>query len=195
MRVRVTALLIALALISACAAREELLVKNAAAPAGVNLSGSWQLRSDDRDTVQQIDDAELRAAGGKRPIVAPSKKVSSNSSSASSGGTLVHVFLETGDLLKVTQTSSGLFISFDRSVVEEYRFGEKNNVSVGPVVADRVSGWESNAYVIETLDKDGAKLVERYQLGDDGATMTRAIRITHRNATRLDLQQVFDREL
>jgi hypothetical protein len=69
-----------------------------------------------------------------------------------------------GTALKVTQTGSGLFFSFDRSVVEEYRFGENREVEVGAITAERVSGWEGRSYVIETLDKDGAKLIESWQL-------------------------------
>ena len=58
-------------------------------------------------------------------------------------GSLVHVFLEAGKALKITQTADGVFISFDRSIVEEYRFGEKREINVGPVTADRVSGCNS----------------------------------------------------
>ena len=105
----------------------------------------------------------------------------------------VHVFLETGSSLKITQTEHGIFISFDRSVVEEYRFGENREVSVGPVLADRVSGWDGNSYVIETLDHDGAKLIEMYRLFDDGQSMIRTISIIHEGASQIDVKQLFDR--
>jgi hypothetical protein len=104
------------------------------------------------------------------------------------------MFLEAGEALKVTQTEHGLFISFDRSVVEEYRFGEKREISIGPVTADRVSGWEGSTYVIETLDNEGAKLVETYRLNADGSSLRRTIAIIHRDKEQLAIEQNFDRE-
>ena len=112
---------------------------------------------------------------------------------SSNSGALVHVFLETGVRLKITQTVSGLFISFDRSVVEEYRFGEKRVISVGPVEADRVSGWEDDAYVIVTRDEDDAKMTERYFLSENGRVLVRSIVITDGDEQRLAIEQLFDR--
>jgi hypothetical protein len=147
----------------ACGAKDALIGKPAGVPAGVDLSGQWWLRESTGNT--QMGASEL----------------------------LVHVFLETGESIKVTQTPSGLFISFDRSVVEEYRFGEHREVSVGEISAERVSGWEGRAYVIETLDAKGAKLTDSYLLGDEGNVLTRRVSIWSRNAHQLQLEQVFDR--
>ncbi len=185
-----TLLITALAILSACVAREELVAKSATVPAGIDLSGLWQLHVDSQDTVKRISEAERKAAGsGDNSILKPDRR----SKGSSSKGTFVHVFLETGKSLKVTQNDFGLFISFDRAIVEEYRFGEKRSISVGPILADRVSGWQGNSYVIETLDEDGAKLTETYRLDDDGSKLIRTILIVHRDAGLLDLQQVFDR--
>ncbi len=185
-----TLLITALAILSACVAREELVAKSATVPAGIDLSGLWQLHVDSQDTVKRISEAERKAAGGgDNSILKPSRR----SKGSSSKGTFVHVFLETGKSLKVTQNDFGLFISFDRAIVEEYRFGEKRSISVGPILADRVSGWQGNRYVIETLDEDGAKLTETYRLDDNGSKLIRTILIVYRDAGLLDLQQVFDR--
>lgn len=162
------ALLLAIVVITAgsgCVAREELLAKSGAVPVGVDLSGQWRLRDD-------------KPRGSRQH---------------SSGGTSVRMFLEAGERLKVTQTEDGLFISFDRSIVEEYRFGEKREISVGPVTADRVSGWEGSTYVIETLDKEGAKLVETYRLRDNGRSLRRTIKIIHKKIEHLAIEQDFDR--
>ena len=160
-----TACLLAIAMLFAgCSGRELLIAKPAAVPAGVNLSGQWLLR-DTSGTTQ-------RAARE----------------------TLVYAFYESGKSVKVTQTETGLFISFDRSVVEEYRFGENRAVSVGEISADRVSGWEGDAYVIETLDKDGTKLTDSYRVDSETDVLTRTSVIRTKNDTRqLSLQQVFDR--
>ena len=151
--------------ITGCSSEPTLETKSAAVPAGIDLSGHWRLR-------EGSPDAE-----------SPRRK----------DGSLVHVFLETGRTLKITQTAYGLFISFDRAVVEEYRFGENREVKVGEATAKRASGWEGDHYLIETLDDDGALLTETYRLGDGGKTLVRTIKITHRQQTRLDVRQTFDR--
>ncbi len=163
MRLQYLLIAAVLLVVIACAAKETLIAKSAAVPAGLDLSGQWLL-GDTSGTTQ-------RAA---REM-------------------LVYAFLETGQSVKVTQTESGLFISFDRSVVEEYRFGEHRQVSVGEISADRVSGWEGRAYIIETLDKDGAKLIETYRIAGDGNRLTRSIVIWLSDRRYLSLEQVFDR--
>jgi len=105
----------------------------------------------------------------------------------------VHVFLETGEALKITQTPDGLFISFDRAIVEEYRFGELREVNVGPVIAQRASGWEGASYVIQTLDNDGVILTEEYRLEDSGTVLIRDILVSKGESKQLDVRQVFDR--
>lgn len=186
---RRTVLLLAVTLVASCAAREVLLPKSASVPAGTDLSGQWLLRSESLDTIERLRDAELAAAGG------PASLIDMPQSRNARGGrdSLVHVFLEAGRQLKITQTDYGLFISFDRAIVEEYRFGENRRVSVGPVMADRVSGWEDGGYVIETLGPKGHKLRERYQLADEGSLLLRQITVYERDAITLSLVQKFDR--
>jgi hypothetical protein len=184
---------LSLAFIAGCAAKEVLIAKSAVA-AGNDLSGQWQLREDSQTAAKQIRDAEFAAAGGNEPLVPRENRYSDQSKRGDGGGASVHVFLETGRSLKITQTDYGLFLSFDRAVVEEYRFGENREVSVGPIIADRVSGWEGSSYVIETLDNNGAKLVEAYQLQDGGRSLQRKIAIVEKKNTQLSLEQIFDRD-
>ncbi len=165
---RSRALLFAAAIVLAlggCAAdRDQLARKGAAVPAGIDLSGQWHLVG--RDTLAS------RLPGPEMLVV---------------------VFLETGEALRITQTDEGLFISFDRAVVEEYRFGELREVSVGPVVADRASGWDGDRYVIETLDADGVKLLETWRLENSGRSLLRTITILEGQKQQLDARQVFER--
>lgn len=105
----------------------------------------------------------------------------------------VHLFLETGKALKVTQTDHGFFVSVDRSVVVEFKFGENRIVSVGPIEAQRVSGWQGSAYIVETLDEEGAVLREEWRLDDSGNVLLRDISIVERNKETLKLRQEFDR--
>ena len=173
----------------ACVAREPLPPKPAEVPVGIDLSGQWRLRSDSDDAARQIRELERKAAGADESLVSRSKSKKSKSSALDYQ---VHVFLESGRALKVTQTDFGLFVSFDRAVVEEYRFGEQRIVSVGPVRAERVSGWENNSYVIETRDEEGAMLIETYGL-DGPDSLVRTMRIGYRGDEELNVRQIFDR--
>jgi hypothetical protein len=176
-------------LIAGCAATEVLVPKSAAVPPGIDLSGRWRLREEQTNAVlsaaeQDAADAEaLRIPPQPRKDVPPPKQ---------NRDSLVHVFLETGSTLKITQTPHGLFVSFDRAVVEEYRFGENRVVNVGPVEASRVSGWEGGGYVIETLDDQGNKLVERYRLEHDDL-LHRSVKVYRRNRPTLSVTQQYDR--
>ena len=152
-------------LAAGCATPIELVPKSAAVTAGVNLSGYWVL----------VDDAPRSAW----------RRASRES---------VSVFLETGSSLKVTQTDHGLFLSFDRAVVEEFRFGENRVVNVGPVEARRVSGWEGRGYVVETLDAVNAILREEYRLDGNGKRLIRNITIVRREETLVDIEQRFARD-
>jgi len=146
-------------------------------PAGVSLDGRWQLQGGASDAESRIRKAEYRSSGRQRGADRPS----------------VYVFLRSGERLKLSQTPYALFISFDRSVVEEYRFREHRLVAVGPIEADRVSGWVDGKYVIQTLDREGALLEESYALGDGSDVLVRTVTVTYRNETVLSLQQVYDR--
>ena len=187
---RLVALAVVALVVSSCAGRDPLPAKSGTVPAGVDLSGRWQLRDGGQETSRAISDIEREASGADEDLIPKSSR--KTSSRRKSDDTQVHVFLETGEVLKITQVERGLFVSFDRAIVEEYRFGEQRMVNVGPVVADRVSGWENGAYVIETRDKEGAMLIETYRL-DGKDVMIRTIRIVHKDKSKLDVQQVFDR--
>ena len=175
-------------LMVACGSAPPLPAKSAAVPDGLDLSGDWKLRADSRDTNRRIRDAEREAAAPAGSLV-PGK---SKQTRRRNEDIRVHVFLRSGEVLRVTQTEHGLFISFDRSVVEEYRFGEQRMVNVGPIQAERVSGWEDNAYVIETRDAEGVMLIESYRL-EYPDTLVRRVRITGEPTAELDVEQVFDR--
>ena len=175
----------------ACAGTQELQLTPipAGIPADVSLAGRWQLR-DDGDAARKVREAEQAAAGRVSEALAPSRK---EKSSRSKNKSSVHVFLETGRKLKITQTVDGLFVSFDRSVVEEYRFREQRFISVGPIQAERVSGWQQGRYIILTLDDQGSLLTETYGLVDGGETLERTIQIVHKEKELLFIRQRFDR--
>jgi len=155
---------------------------------GVDFSGTWLLRDADSDDQRDIIRALRRAEGDKSGGKRPRRTTSSRNKSATA-----HVFLETGKLLKITQTPYGFFVSVDRSVVEEFRFGEHRDVNVGQIVAERVSGWDGPVYVVETRDKNGISLIERFWLSDDKTVLNREITFRGQKELIGTAMQFFDR--
>ena len=185
-------LLVGVLALAACAEAPQLDSLSAGNPEGVDLSGSWQIRVEGRgplvregeqpQTIRMPERATRRSAQQRqrRPQRAE--------------GDDVWIFIETGKALKITQTIDGLFISFDRSVVEEFTFGENLIVSVGPIKAMRVSGWEEQAFVVETVDKTGTTLYEAWHLDADSAVLMRDVRISKGEEDSYTLRQIFDRQ-
>lgn len=180
---------------AACATNEVLEAKSAAPPPGVNFSGYWALATDSPVDRDRINAAIGRAAGDDVIPLPPERNrnqpPTTRSNSRKSRDGLVHVFLESGQRLKVTQTADGIFISYDRSVVREFRFGENRTVSVGEIVAQRVSGWVGERYVAETLDRNGMKLTEQLYLSSDRQTLHRHISFRKSDQSEVTLQQTF----
>ena len=170
-----TIVLVTLLLLASCGSNETLLRKSAVAPPEMTLTGQWELIEDIDTVLRDFDRAIRQTSGGKKnsgSLVTQSRRQRQSRSTASG---LVYVFLENGKNLKITQLEFGLFISFDRSVVEEYLFGEVRMVSIGGAQAQRVSGWEGEEYVVETLGKKGMKLTERYHLIEHESRLYRQV--------------------
>ncbi len=187
---RLALLLAAAAAVGGCASQPELTAKSPAAPAGVNLAGLWELRQDPDAPEPRLGehDPGIRIP----PVSAVGARVEGKRRVRRSGPS-AWLFFETGTSLKITQTPFGLFVSFDRSVVEEYTFGEKREVSIGPVEAQRVSGWDGERFVVETLDEDGALLTESWRLQQDGNELLRHIVMKQPGRDPVVVRQRFDR--
>lgn len=185
------------AVLAACAGQRELLEpKSAAVPQGIDFSGEWRMQDDFEDMDRRLERAVRETDGiDEAQFLRRIANVRSGNRRPSRGnvGGLVHVFLENGERLKITQTDAGLFIGFDRSVVEEYRFGEMRLISTGGARAQRVSGWETDQYVVETLDEEGMKLTERYTLVDAGGSLTRHITLRSSDMEQVTIVQTFSR--
>lgn len=185
--------------LTGCVAPEMLAPRDGTVPVGVDLSGNWVLVNDAERQQRRLRDAIRRTDGidddeyfslGNEPRSNPNQRPARRRVK----GGLVHVFLETGRSLKITQTPDGLFISFDRSVVEEYRFGEQRIVNVGEVEAQRVTGWDGNTLVVETLDRNNMKMTDRYQLLDNGRRLERRITLRSKTLEEETIVQEFNRE-
>ena len=182
-------ILMACLMLSACASRPELVPKSALVPAGVDFSGLWQLRTEGGSKATWPGGA---GPGIRIPPVSSTRK-SGRRASRDKTGTSVRVFVENGESLKISQTAEGLFISFDRSVVEEYTFGENRIVSIGPIEAQRVSGWQNGHFVIQTLDEGGTILTESWRLAENGRILVREISETKGDQEKFSALQRFDK--
>ena len=170
-----------------CATPPTLIAKSAKAPAGVDLSGFWTVRI-------VAPTRRMENADGIREELIPLQKMQRNRPSRSSDGVSAHVFLQYGTNLKITQTDFSLFISYDRSVVDEFTFGENRVIELGPIEALRASGWQGNAFVVETLDDSGTTLFESWHLEQDDSVLVRNIRISKREKENFAEEQRFDRQ-
>jgi len=195
----ITALVVSAMFLTACTTAEVLLSRDSTVPPGVDLNGKWKIRADMAEDQRKLQEAIRKSSGSSSSaiVTSGSNRQPSNGSKIKKPrkvrGGVVHVFLETGELLKVTQTADGLFISFDRSVVEEFRFGENRTISIGEVQAQRVTGWEGQQLVVETLDKHGVKLTDRFELIDNGQTLRREIILRSKKHEEQTVIQEFDR--
>lgn len=165
------------------------MARSAVVPPGADLSGLWQLREEPGSKPMPRPQAEpgIRIPPENRTRNAATRRPKRSS------GAAVTMFLETGASLKISQTGDGLFISFDRAIVEEYTFGENRTVSVGPIEAQRVSGWKERVFVVETLDEQGVLLTESWHLEADGALLVRDITVTRGDSEQFSTRQRFDR--
>ncbi len=172
--------------LAACVAAPTLLSKSAVVPDGVDFTGMWQLRKGpgtERPAAGAVSREDLIIVG--RDVNPRRGRSKSNRS--------VQVFLEYGESLKITQTRYGLFISYDRSVVEEFTFGENRVVTIGPIEAKRASGWEGDTLVIETLDDAGSILSESWRFDGGKDVLIRNIRISKGDEELFSRRQIFDR--
>lgn len=185
--IRIASFAIALAVLSACATTEVLQSYSSTVPDSVDFSGTWVIRDGFSADQRRFDRAIQRIgnASDSKPADRQAKKKNRNG--------LVHVFLRMASSYKISQTRFALFFSLDRSVVQEFRFGENREVSIGEIVAQRTSGWDGTAYVVDTLDKRGMKLTERYWLNDQQNVLHREIKLRSRNNKTEILIQLFDR--
>lgn len=180
----------------ASVAGPQLLPYSPVVPDGVDLSGRWLLRDADSDPLIRFSHQGFIGPGSAADVLRLARNRQGAVRLEPRGGTrgqaaLAQVFLETGSDVRLTQTGEGLFISYDRSIVEEYLFGEHRAASVGPVIAERVSGWDGPRYVIQTLDEDGVLLTERWYLEDEA--LKRDVAFSEGDVVQYAVTQSFDR--
>ena len=183
---RLTLVLIAIFAITSCGSRPTLEPRRGGNPEQVDLSGDWVLRTGHEVPVSHEQTIRIPQGTARRQT-----ELRRTRSERRSAGPTVPLFLVSGRVLKISQTDYGLFFSFDRAVVEEYNFGENRTVSIGPIKARRVSGWEGPVFVVDTMDEDGNVLTERWQL--EGETLVREIEMSKGEEVSVQRRQEFER--
>ena len=179
-------MILSFSILAACASEEVILEsKSSDVPVRVDLTGLWNARAD--PNVARVPDTE-----GLQGAIVINERMNRSRRQRNQSGSSVQMFLEFGGSLKLTQTNYSLFISYDRSIVEEYTFGENRVVSIGPIEARRVSGWQGDKFVVETLDDSGTILFEAWYLASDGAILVRDIRIAKGDTETYRYKQFFD---
>ena len=179
-------MILSFSILIACASEEVILEsKSSGVPVRVDLTGLWSARPD--PNVARVPDTQ-----GLQDTIVINDRMNRSRRQRNQSGPSVQMFLEFGGSLKLIQTNYSLFISYDRSIVEEYTFGENRVVSIGPIEARRVSGWQGDKFVVETLDDSGTILFETWYLASDGATLVRDIRIAKGDTETYRYKQFFD---
>ena len=180
-------------LISSCSSIEPLPSRNGVNANAIDLSGNWVLR--------QESGSPTGPPGAEEQTILIPRRTNTHVQRAPRGpggsrrdGSVIHVFLESGESVKITQTLHGIFISFDRAIVEEFTFGENRIVSVGPIEAQRVAGWDADDFIAETMDESGTVLTESWSLAEEGSVLLREISVVKKETVILSIMQVFDRD-
>ncbi len=186
-----------LVVLVACVAPEVLLPRSAAVPPGVDLSGRWIMRPGSKRGQPGINEAINRTDGVdnktiRREMSDQQRRDGARPGRGESKGGLVGIFLKTADSLKIEQTPHALFVNFDRAVTREYRFGENRPVNIGQANAHRVSGWDGDTYVIETLGEKRMKLTDEYSRSAEGKLLTRRITFRSRAMEEVTIVQEFE---
>ena len=66
-------------------------------------------------------------------------------------------------------------------------------MTIGPIEAQRVSGWENGRFVVETLDDTGTVLTESWRLEAGGEELVRDITLVRKKDSPVVTRQRFDR--
>lgn len=178
----------ALLLLAGCGSQPPLEPRPGSAPAGIDFAGDWLVESEEGVPLTGI-------AAPEQTIVVPTRDAQRRPPRPRRDETAdVRVFLEAGTRVRITQTPYTLFFAYDRAIVEEYTFGENRLVQVGPVEAQRVSGWDGEVFIVETQGRDGSLLTERWRFDVGRDRLLRDVALAKGGTVSLRTRQVLFRK-
>lgn len=211
--VRAAALLIAVIALGGCASQLA-----ATPPAGTSLAGNWKIDPAASDDPQKAL-AQMRAEALKimsRRASMPPPPANPNSRGGAAArvpddsmppqlmgpgidplrhSPMAHIvldFIARGEFLTIRQAPGEIVLDFGTSV-RRYRPGAKSVVSAEGGVGDQVSGWKSNAYVIEIKAQSGPAVTESFSLTDDGHGLIDKLHIASDELSAVNLTRVYRR--
>lgn len=183
-------------LLSSCASIEELDKYSNKNTSKTDLNGSWEFIGNFEDNKKSIASAVKKTSDVIYQSIKTTGVFDRNNLSKvkpNSRG-VAHLFFENSKKIKITQTNYSLFINFNRSVVEEYSFGEVKKITLGNVIARRSSGWVNNSYRIETLDDYGMKITEEYKLTGSSNNLERMLIFRDRDLNEIRILQIYQKD-
>ena len=185
----------------------------------VDLSGEWQLNTALSDDVQKVVQAQLRIMNERMdrergpqqmgPMRRPAEGMTRNT-----GGSTDELEEERdpGGMRKIRKQRDERFTSMveapalmsislqgTRFVVKHddtsdtYTAGSKSVVSFGRDVADRVSGWDGNEFIVSTRGVEGGSKEERYLLQPDGR-LALVTRLSGDRMPEIEIKRIYDRK-
>jgi len=183
-------------LLSSCASIEELDKYSNKNTSKTDLNGSWEFIGNFEDNKKSIASAVKKTSDVIYQSIKTTGVFDRNNLSKvkpNSRG-VAHLFFENTKKIKITQTNYSLFINFNRSIVEEYSFGEVKKITLGNVIARRSSGWVNNSYRIETLDDYGMKITEEYKLTGSSNNLERMLIFRDRDLNEIRILQIYQKD-
>ena len=183
-------------LLSSCASIEELDKYSNKNTSKTDLNGSWEFIGNFEDNKKSIASAVKKTNDVIYQSIKTTGVFDRNNLSKvkpNSRG-VAHLFFENSKKIKITQTNYSLFINFNRSIVEEYSFGEVKKITLGNVIARRSSGWVNNSYRIETLDDYGMKITEEYKLTGSSNNLESMLIFRDRDLNEIRILQIYQKD-
>ncbi len=178
--------IVCLTLLAGCASSLKLPSPSGAFPSEIEFEGDWrrvESREEDQMEPDRLNLPTSREATSRRtsgPRAKPGRKV--------------RAFLEYGRQLRVTQLDTAVLISFDRSIVREYRYGEHRMTNVGPIVAERTTGFNGDVLEITTLDDAGGLMKESWRVRRNGRQLERRVTIVKGKRDLYSLRETYVRD-
>jgi len=191
--------LILIFFLSGCAAIEELEKHEVRPSPGIDLNGNWVFLGNFNENKKLITSVINKTNGviyrGIKTTGLFDGKSSPKIKENSQG--VAHLFFENTRKIKIIQTKYSLYINFDRSIVEEYSFGELKTIVLGNVKIKRSSGWVKNkdVYRIETLDEYGMKITEEYKVLANKEKLERLLIFRDKDLNEIRVTQIFMRKI
>ena len=186
----------------------------------VDLSGEWQLNTALSDDVQKVLQAQLRIMNERidrdrgPPRMGPMRRPTEGMTRNPGGGEAeqseaerdpeglhkIHKqrderftsMIEAPARMSISLQGTRFIVKHDQTS-DTYTAGSKSVVSFGRDVADRMSGWSGNEFVVSTQGVEGGSKVERYVLQPDGRLWL-VTKLSGDRMPAVEIKRVYDRK-